>query len=328
MFTHLSSIAGSLLAQTADTSSSVSTIGLGVLCATFAVVAYALMGRSKKLALEIEVLSEQVASANDSLKSLTSREKKLEKDLSEKTKNLSELKKDMGAQRKKTHTAQEEIKSLRAGHKVEMEQIRKNIGGKPAFTAAPVKEVKAEPAPIKPETVPEAPEVAPAVLAQEAKVTELETLVTRLKSKLEDNKKYLGKAKAEVKDSRYRVERYRRVDIMTKNKTGVLEDKLLTLGRQYYDVISENAALKGDVQPPRPRTLVEAEARAVERAAQDAALEEERVAAKEEQVAEAPVQLDASHFEPADDSPARESETAASVAFEESETPDAASAPA
>ena len=37
---------------------------------------------------------------------------KIEKDLSEKTQNVTQLKKDMGAQRKKTHSAQEELKAL------------------------------------------------------------------------------------------------------------------------------------------------------------------------------------------------------------------------
>ena len=136
------------------------------------------------------------------------------------------------------------------------------------------------------------------------RIKQLEEQKSKLEHKLAENKKYISKVKAEVKDSRFRVERYRRVDIMTKNKTGVLEDKLLTLGRQYYDAISEIAVLKGDVKPPRPRTLVEAESRAVEREAEAAALEAEAAAAEAERAQEAdeaPVQLDASHFEVEED---------------------------
>ena len=121
---------------------------------------------------------------------------------------------------------------------------------------------------------------------------------------------------------------------MTKNKTGVLEDKLLTLGRQYYDAISEIALLKGDVKPPRPRTLVEAESRAVEREEEAAVLEAEAAAAELERAEEAknaPVQLDASHFEvEEEETKSTDSETPVEAAALEagSETVEATSAPA
>ena len=81
------------------------------------------------------------------------------------------------------------------------------------------------------------------------------------------------KMKHELKDARYRLERYRRIDLIKQREHELVDDRLLTMGRLYYDVVSEMAALKGEVVPPKPRELREAEARAAERAARDAKAE-------------------------------------------------------
>jgi hypothetical protein len=309
MFTLLSSIAGSVLAQTAENADSPNAIGLGILAALCAVAAAALLSRTKKLDEQLTQTNNELSQSKDSVKASNGREKKLEKDLSEKTSHISQLKKDMGSQRKKTHAAQEEVKTLRSSHKADLEKSKKNIGTAPAFqeaakvvaVAAEIKpEVKALPVPV-PVPVPTAEELTQEQLDN---IKQLEERKNKLEIKLTENKKYVAKVKAEVKESRFRVERYRRVDIMTKNKTGVLEDKLLTLGRLYYDAISEIALLKGDVKPPRPRTLVEAETRAEEREEEQTLLEKEAAAAAIEKVEEAekaPVQLDASLFEDDDE---------------------------
>ena len=305
MFTLVSSIAGSVLAQTEQAANSPSTLGLGILAAVCAAAAFALLTRTKKLDEQITSLQTQLDDNKAQLKTSAGREKKLEKDLSEKTQNITQMKKDMGAQRKKTHSAQEELKSLRSAHKDEIEKLKKTALGKPAFQEAAAQPAKAVEAPKTEAAVEKAAQTTVAVSEEHVeRIKHLEEQKSKLEHKLAENKKYISKVKAEVKDSRFRVERYRRVDIMTKNKTGVLEDKLLTLGRQYYDAISEIAVLKGDVKPPRPRTLVEAESRAVEREAEAAALEAEAAAAEAERAQEAdeaPVQLDASHFEVEED---------------------------
>jgi chromosome segregation ATPase len=301
MFTLVSSIAASVLAQTADNAGSPSAMGFGVLAAVFALATVALVSRTKKLDEQLAQVTNTLSESKDSVKTLTSREKKLEKDLADKTSQVGQLKKDMGAQRKKTHAAQEEVKTLRNNHKTELEKVKKNIGATPAFQEAAQKAALTTVAEVKPEV-----EAAPVPTAEELtqeqldNIKQLEDRKNHLETKLTENKKYVAKVKAEVKESRFRVERYRRVDIMTKNKTGVLEDKLLTLGRQYYDAISEIALLKGDVKPSRPRTLVEAETRAVEREQEQEVLEKEAAAAaieKAEEAEKAPVQLDASLFE-------------------------------
>lgn len=314
MFTLLSSIAGSVLAQTAENADSPNAMGLGILAALCAVAAVALLSRTKKLDEQLAQTNNELSQSKDSVKTLSGREKKLEKDLSEKTSQMTQLKKDIGAQRKKTHAAQEEVKTLRSSHKTELEKTKKNLGAAPAFqeaakVVAPVAvEVKPE---VKAEPVPTAEELTQEQLDN---IKQLEERKNKLEIKLTENKKYVAKVKAEVKESRFRVERYRRVDIMTKNKTGVLEDKLLTLGRLYYDAISEIALLKGDVKPPRPRTLVEAETRAEEREEEQAVLEKEAAAAAIEKVEEAekaPVQLDASLFEDDDEEEVVEAQASA-----------------
>jgi hypothetical protein len=315
MFTLVSSIAGSVLAQTAENANSPSTMGFGILAAVFALATVALLSRSKKLDEQLAEINGALSQSKDSVKTLNSREKKLEKDLAEKTSQVGQLKKDMGTQRKKTHAAQEEVKTLRNSHKSELEKFKKGMGATPAFQEAGQKAPVAEVAPAKPE-VKAAPVPTAEELTQEQldNIKKLEERKDYLETKLTENKKYVAKVKAEVKETRFRVERYRRVDIMTKNKTGVLEDKLLTLGRQYYDAISEIALLKGDVKPPRPRTLVEAETRAVEREEEQAVLQQEAAAAaieKAEEAEKAPVQLDASLFED-DETQATTSEEASS----------------
>ena len=47
-----------------------------------------------------------------------------------------------------------------------------------------------------------------------------------------------------------RVEAYRRIDFIHKKEIELVQDKLQTMGRQYYQAVSEVAALKGTVPPP------------------------------------------------------------------------------
>ena len=56
--------------------------------------------------------------------------------------------------------------------------------------------------------------------------------------------------KRDMRQAARRMEGFRRIDILTKNKLELAEDKLAQLGRDYYDAISELAALKGEVVPP------------------------------------------------------------------------------
>ena len=111
------------------------------------------------------------------------------------------------------------------------------------------------------------------VIDEETELGKKEALIAKLREEREsliENKK---KMKHELKDARYRLERYRRIDLIKQREHELVDDRLLTMGRLYYDVVSEMAALKGEVVPPKPRELREAEARAAERAARDAKAE-------------------------------------------------------
>jgi hypothetical protein len=49
------------------------------------------------------------------------------------------------------------------------------------------------------------------------------------------------------------VESLRRITVVSKSKVELLEDKLAHLGRQYYEAVSELAALKGEVGPAQKK---------------------------------------------------------------------------
>ena len=193
MFTLLSSIAGSVLAQSEQAANSPSTIGLGALAAVCAAAAFALLTRGKKLDEQIAALTAELDENKALLKTSTKNEKKLEKDLSEKTQSVTQLKKDMGAQRKKTHSAQEEIKALRGAHKLEVEKLKKASLGKPAFQEATPEAKKPEAKPV--EAKPEAAAEVKVDASQEQidRIKQLEEQKGKLETKLAENKKYIGK---------------------------------------------------------------------------------------------------------------------------------------
>ena len=83
----------------------------------------------------------------------------------------------------------------------------------------------------------------------EALTAERSSLLTTLEAERHTARAH----KAELARLRHYCEQLRRIDMVSKGKVEVLEDKLAALGRQYYETVSELAALKGEVVPPRPR---------------------------------------------------------------------------
>ncbi|MEC8049912.1 MAG: hypothetical protein VX210_03895 [Myxococcota bacterium] len=193
---------------------------------------------------------------------------------------VASLKRDLNQAKKKSHDTQLELKAELDRERASRKELEKRLNETPAFreestaTKEPAAETKKAPQP--------AVEAQPSVTTKEAEApvvdeeTELgkkEALITKLREEREsliENKK---KMKHELKDARYRLERYRRIDLIKQREHELVDDRLLTMGRLYYDVVSEMAALKGEVVPPKPRELREAEARAAERAARDAKAE-------------------------------------------------------
>tara|TARA_B100001964_G_C14190372_1_gene580765 strand:+ start:72 stop:1142 length:1071 start_codon:yes stop_codon:yes gene_type:complete len=274
MLTQLMPLAAALVAQASSSETSLVTIAMTMAFIAAAGGCFMLYSRLGALKTQVDGIQASLSTKDQELRDTAGREKKLQKDLTEKNESYTKLKHDLAGQKKKLHTAHEETKELKKNHKEQVEKLQRGVNSKPAFQEAAKSEPKAKPVEVKAEPKAEPKAEATAEATAEVKAApdprasaELDALKAtneKLKTRLNDNKQYMAKAKREVKDSRQRVERYRRIDIITRNRTELLEDKLLTLGRDHYDIISEIAVLKGEVQPPRPRELVEAEKRAEE----------------------------------------------------------------
>ncbi len=176
---------------------------------------------------------------------------------------LAEHRKELGSHKKKKHTQQEEIRSLRQ-ELVELRQdMEQQRAEKPAFAdveeepviavKAPVHVVKPEPVVIH--VVEEAPKHVP---SENAIIAELRTDCSRLTEDntklLHDNTEFraiLRRQKEEIANLQRKMKDFQRIEMVTKNKSGLVEDKLKTLQRQHYDAISELAVLRGDVSLPR-----------------------------------------------------------------------------
>lgn len=202
---------------------------------------------------------------------------------------LSNLKRDLNQAKKKAHDAQTELREELDRERASRRELEKRLNETPAFQTETTKAKDAQsPAPAatkveaKVEQEPEqAPQKAPEV-NEESELGQKVAQLAKLKAEREELIESKKKLKRELKDARYRVERYRRIDLVKQREHELVDDRLLTMGRLYYDAVSEIAALKGEVVPPKPRELREAEARAAERAARDAKAEEVKAQQSEE----------------------------------------------
>ena len=215
---------------------------------------------------ELRSLTVEHQSTTEAHRALMDKERKLAKELEARREEVKELKQDLGSQKKKGHSNQEETKSLRAEIKRLTDDLEHTRKERPAFESRPVPkeatklqadpkpapEVKPKPAPeLRPEPVRAA--TADAETREKLERTEIENkhLVESLRTERDER----DKAREELRQLKRRVESFRRVDIITKGKLELLEDRVKGLGRQYYDAVSELAVLKGEVAPPRPRDL-------------------------------------------------------------------------
>jgi DNA repair exonuclease SbcCD ATPase subunit len=214
-----------------------------------------LRGTQRRLA-QLTVEHESTTGAH---RELLERERKQAKTLDEKRDEIRDLKRDLAGQKKKNHTVQEETKSLRKDLRDLTDRLAQATKqARPAFAEKP------EPAPEKKVAAKPEPEPAPAPAPVADTNDELATRVTALESELRTKSEALSadraalrEARAELKKLKKRVEGFRRVDLVSAGKVELLEDRVHSLGRQYYDAVSELAVLKGEVSPPPPRELGE-----------------------------------------------------------------------
>ncbi len=202
---------------------------------------------------------------------------------------ISNLKRDLSQAKKRAHDTQAELKAELDRERASRKELEKRLNDTPAFqdeaTKAKATTVAAKTPMPKEDTTqePTQPVVsAQPVVDEESELGKANAFIAKLKderSELIESKKNLTR---ELKDARYRVERYRRIDLVKQREHELVDDRLLTMGRLYYDAVSQIAAMKGEVVPPKPRELREAEARAAERAARDAKAEEAKAKHAEE----------------------------------------------
>lgn len=266
MKTAIGHLLGSLIsaqtgpAASAETNSSlVILLGVGIGTATVVAIWTFMQWRSSRQRLA--ALTIEHKTTTEAHRTLLDKERKQAKTLDGKRDNLKDVKRDLASQKKKNHKIQEELKTMRAELRDHLQDAEKKRNSRPAFDVSPTaKEPVAETKKAaEPEEKPEEVKNVPAPKPDPARV---DAAVQRLEEELEAERATSQKQRAELKRLRRRSEDLGRVDMITKGQIAVLDDKVRTLGRQYYDAVSEVAALKGEVQPPKPRDQQPAKAMA------------------------------------------------------------------
>ena len=182
-----------------------------------------------------------------------SKSKGLEKTLEERSKEIKDLKSKLAKQKRKLHDLQESHKTAEKQLRDDYTELKASLEQKAAFRA----EAASKPPRQEPQAVTqpkEAPKVEPAKEPQPAHFEEdnlkLKRQILQFKDDLDKERHAIKTYKYDMRQAARRLEGFRRIDILTKNKLELAEDKLAQLGRDYYDTISELAALKGEVVPP------------------------------------------------------------------------------
>ena len=275
----LSALSHGLSAQAAPESVGGATLLFLILALVSAAVAAWAFSQINGLKENLGDLDSRLADKASELRETRSTNKKLQNSLDEKNEKIQKQKKDLASQKKKNHSAQEDFKKQREEDLKKIKTLETAQHTKPAFTSpkAPTEpkansEAKEPPRKSTIEVAPETESRSESEIIKQLReeLAHGSNLREKLDARIKADTTTLRRAREDLKELKYRVERYRRVDIMTKNQLELSTDKLLTLGRQYYDAVSELAAAKGEVVPPKPKALREAEAAAAQQALAEA----------------------------------------------------------
>lgn len=243
------------------------TYGLIAATAVFGIVAFVLLTRVRALAAESAKIRDDYEKARGEIRTLAEKERKASGKLEERVSEVQQLKKDLGAHKKKAHHTQDELKTLRSELKSAQEAAKAAATSRPAF-ADPTPKAKLEapsPAPAKQD---DTPELRARIEELEATIETLNGEKSGLKKKIDAADSEIKKAKGEARKAKRRVDDYRRADMVARSRSELTDDKVRHLSRQYYEAVSELAALKGEVAPPaRELEDVRRDAAEVERAA-------------------------------------------------------------
>lgn len=262
--TFLGSVCWALMVQTnAPLTTASSVLWPLTVCGLVAGLGFALVALRQK----DNQLQSQAAQLQTYQKVQQTKDKQLKSDLATLKDQLRESKQELGGQRKKNHAHQAELRAAQQQLKEMQKRLHDALHQKPAFAEPKIEATQAAPTieKAKPQVETPAAEIAPTPVAptpsQLALQAELEAL-RREHHALQETLDVSRKASRTHKDALTRLRRkhedLRRIDIISRSKVELLEDKLRGLGRQHYEAISEVAALKGEVRPPRPSEPKEA----------------------------------------------------------------------
>ncbi|MBI3180175.1 MAG: hypothetical protein HYZ27_10965 [Deltaproteobacteria bacterium] len=237
---------------------------MAVLAALFAAGLGVALWRLKSMRARLAALGGDQARARETQRELSDKERKQSKALEAVRDELESVKHELAAQKKKNHTVQEETKKLRGELRDKSEEMTRVRNERPAFESKAPRSAEttksAEPTKREPRPDPTAmlaAEVTAELVAQRERLRELAALHDGLVQKVNSEELGHAQARAELARLRKRIEDYRRIDLVSKGKVAVLEDRLRGMGRQYYEAVSELALLKGEVQPPPPQDVAD-----------------------------------------------------------------------
>lgn len=230
------------------------TYGLIALAAVLGAFTIALFSRVRALATANEALRKDYDGAREQIRELAEKERKASAKLDERTDEVQSLKKEVGAQKKKAFATTEELKALKAELKAAKDAAQKAAHARPAFADEP----KKTPAPVETKTpAASVPDRSGEIATLEERVSGLEDEKKALAKKIAEAETELKRAKGELRRTRRRVDEYRRADQVARSRSELSDDKVRYLSRQYYEAVSELAALKGEVAPAPPREIDE-----------------------------------------------------------------------
>ncbi len=248
MLTHfLSSLGLAPLSHAASTGTGIAVV-IAAICLVLAAIS---LRHAQSLQRRLAATRQECDQALDLVKATSAKERELGRKAEERNEELRALKQENAVLRKKNHTAQEEAKALRKDLQKQSEERQRLLVQKPAFADPPPR-----PAPARPSPDPVASKTdVPAALppkdpAREEELARLTAEREELAAKLAAAEEAKREQKAELARLTHHVEQLRRIDIISKGKVEVLEDRVAGLGRQYYEAVSELAVLKGEVKSP------------------------------------------------------------------------------
>lgn len=255
-----------------------------------AAVAIALAVYSRRSVASLTAQKEQaeadVAKMRIAAKEAEDQAKEAKKRRDDRTQALSQNKGELDKQKKRNHTLKEELRVAQQKLKAQADELAQAIRSqnqinynkesnpedapkvaraariaiperrpKPASVekAAPAETEKNQATPEHKTQLNEAREQADKALAV---VRKLERELTQIREELATQSTGNRQKGEQLAKMRKKLEGQRRVELITANQMELLEDKLRTMGRRYYDSLSEVAALRGDVAPPKSAQFI------------------------------------------------------------------------